>query len=139
MVWAVRDGSAEQLATGLSAPEGLAVDGDHLLVVEEGLDRVSAIDRTTGAVTTVINGLDLGSPVIPGALPHGIFNGVAVGPNGSIYVSDDGANAVYKFKKSNRRDDIRLGGSVRRGGHHPWGYADTVRQQLSTQAAAAVV
>jgi glucose/arabinose dehydrogenase len=30
---------------------------------------------------------------------HGIFNGVAVGPNGSIYVSDDGANAVYEFNQ----------------------------------------
>jgi glucose/arabinose dehydrogenase len=28
-----------------------------------------------------------------------IFNGVAVGPNGSIYVSDDGANAVYEFNQ----------------------------------------
>jgi hypothetical protein len=24
---------------------------------------------------------------------------VTVGPNGSIYVSDDGANAVYEFKR----------------------------------------
>jgi hypothetical protein len=47
----------------------------------------------------VIDGLDLGSRVIPPALPHGIFNGVTVGPNGSIYVSDDGANAVYEFKR----------------------------------------
>jgi hypothetical protein len=80
VVWAVSGGSAEQLATDLSAPEGLAVDGSRLLVVEEGLDRVAAIDLATGAVTPVIEGLDLGSRVTPGALPHGIFNGVTVGP-----------------------------------------------------------
>jgi sugar lactone lactonase YvrE len=98
VVWAVRDGSAEQVATDLSAPEGLAVDGSRLLVVEEGLDRVSAINLGTGALTPVIEGLDLGSRVIPTALPHGIFNGVAVAPDGTIYVSDDGANAVYEFR-----------------------------------------
>ena len=35
----------------------------------------------------------------PGALPHGTFNGVAVGSNASINVTDDGANAVYEFKR----------------------------------------
>jgi DNA-binding beta-propeller fold protein YncE len=99
VVWAVRGGSAQRLATGLLAPEGLAVDGDRLLVVEEGRDRVCAIDRATGALTPVVNGLDLGSRVVPGALPHGIFNGVTVGPQASIYVTDDGANAVYEFKR----------------------------------------
>jgi hypothetical protein len=47
----------------------------------------------------VIEGLDLGSPVHPPELPHGTFNGVTVGPEGSIYVSDDGANAVYQFRR----------------------------------------
>jgi sugar lactone lactonase YvrE len=106
VVWALTDaGSAVPLATGLSAPEGLALDGNRLLVVEEGLDQVSAIDLTTSAVRTVIEGLDLGSRVVPAAPPHGIFNGVTVAPNGSIYVSDDGANAVYEFKRkeSHRR------------------------------------
>jgi len=100
VVWAFTEpGPAVPLATGLSAPEGLALDGNRLLVVEEGRDQVSAIDLATGAVTTVIQGLDLGSRVIPDALPHGIFNGVTVAPSGSIYVSDDGANAVYEFKR----------------------------------------
>ena len=99
VVWTVSDGQVEQLATGLSSPEGLAVDGGRLLVVEEGHDRVAAIDLTTGAVTSVIEGLDLGSRVVPSALPHFVFNGVTVGPDPSIYVTADGANAVYRFRR----------------------------------------
>ena len=99
-VWAVPDvGHVFVLADGLSSPVGVALDGGRLLVVEEGRDQVSAIDLVSGDVTTVITGLDLGSRVVPGALPNGIFNGVTVGPNGSIYVSADGANAVYEFNR----------------------------------------
>lgn len=60
---------------------------------------MSAIDLATGAVTPVIEDLDLGSRVAPGALPNGIFNGVAVGADGSIFVSADGTNTVYEFKR----------------------------------------
>ena len=92
-------GDAVPLATDLAAPEGLALDGDRLLVVEEGLDRVSAIDLASGTVTPVIEGLDLGERVIPGMLPFGLITGVAVGPNGSIYVTAEGNNAVYEFPR----------------------------------------
>ena len=78
------EGDPVPLATELAAPEGLALDGDRLLVVEQGLGQVSAIDLATGEKTVVIEGLALGDRVIPGALPHGNFNGVAVGPDGSI-------------------------------------------------------
>jgi sugar lactone lactonase YvrE len=91
------DGEPAPLATELAFPEGLALDGDRLLVVEEGLDRVAAIDLATGAVTPVIEGLDLGGRPVPGTFPHGHFNGVAVGPDGSIYVSADGSNSVTRF------------------------------------------
>ena len=90
-------GDAVPLATDLASPEGLAPDGDRLLVVEEGLDRVSAIDLASGTVTPVIEGLDLGERVIPGMLPFGLITGVAVGPNGSIYVTAEGNNSVYEF------------------------------------------
>ncbi len=93
------DGDAVPLATDLAFPEGLALDGDRLLVVEEGLDRVSAIDLASGAVTPVIEGLDLGARVTPGALPFGMLTGVAVGPNGSIYVTEDVTNTVYEFTR----------------------------------------
>ncbi len=108
-VWAVpAGGPAVALAEGLSSPEGLAIDGGRLLVVEEGHDQVSAIDLGTGEVTAVVTDLDLGSRVVPGALPNGIFNGVAVGPDGSIYVSDDGANAVYEFRHNDRHRHLTL-------------------------------
>ncbi len=98
-VWAVADSGTELLAFGLAQPEGLALDGDRLLVVEEGADRVVAIDLTSGAMSTVVEGLQVGSRVVPGSFPHGIFNGVAVGADGTIYVTDDGTNAVYEFKR----------------------------------------
>lgn len=98
LVWAIGDSGASVLASGLASPEGIALDGDRLLVVEEALDQVTAIDISTGATTTVVQGLDLGSRVVPETLPHGIFNGVTATGNG-IYVTDDGANAVYEFRR----------------------------------------
>ncbi len=100
-VTAVTDSGSSVVASGLAGPEGLALDGDRLLVVEVGLDQLSAVDLTTGAVSTLVTGLDLGPPVLNQlAPPHGNFNGVAVNAKGSVYVSQDGAiNAVYKFRR----------------------------------------
>lgn len=98
-VWAVPSGGAPALlASGLANPEGMTVDGDRLLVVEEGGDRVSAVDRSTGAVSDVITGLALGDPVVPGGVPHGIVSSVDVSSR-SIYVTSDIDNAVYEFKR----------------------------------------
>jgi glucose/arabinose dehydrogenase len=47
----------------------------------------------------VVEGLDLGGRVIPGTLPHGAFSGVAVGPDGSIFVTEDVTNTVYEFAR----------------------------------------
>jgi len=98
VVWAVNDGGAAPLATGLAAPEGMTVDGDRLLVVETGLQQVTAIDLATGATSPVIVGLDYSDRVPANFFPFGMISGVDV-TDRWIYVSDDGVNKVYKFHK----------------------------------------
>lgn len=86
------------VAEGLSRPEGLATDQNGgLLVVESGAGRLCRIDLSSGGVTPVAEGLLLGSEAIPGTPPTGIFNGVAVGPSGAIYVTGDRGNVVYRL------------------------------------------
>ena len=98
IVWAVADGGASPLATDLLFPEGMAVDGDRLLVVETGRQQVTAIDLATGDTSPVIVGLDYSDRIPEGFFPFGIMSGVAVGER-SIYVSDDGVNKVYEFRR----------------------------------------
>jgi sugar lactone lactonase YvrE len=86
------------IAADLNLPEGLALDLDgSLLVVETGSGRLSRIDRATGAATVVADGLQLGAPGFPGGVPTQMFNGVAVGPSGAIYITGDIANVIYRI------------------------------------------
>lgn len=101
-VWAVTETDTSLLASGLALPEGLAVDGDRLLVAETGLQQVTAIDLATGDISAVVVGLDYTARVPEGFFPYGNMAGVAVGSHGAIYVSDDGVNKVYKFRKRGR-------------------------------------
>lgn len=91
--------SASPHADGLANPEGLAIDLDgSLLVVEAGARRLSRIDPSTGTVSTVAEGLELGAPGIPVAAPPTFFfSGVTVGPSGAIYVTGDIANVIYRI------------------------------------------
>ncbi|MCP4289438.1 MAG: hypothetical protein GY792_34295 [Gammaproteobacteria bacterium] len=80
----------------LASPEGLAVAPDgNLLVVEAGAGRLSSIDLKTGNVSIVAEGLEIG---FPSEHPTWIFNGVAVGPSGAIYVTGDIANVLYRIE-----------------------------------------
>lgn len=87
------------VASGLAGPEGLAAlpDGD-LLVVEAAAGRLSRIDGTTGDVTVVADDLGLGAPPPPMVPPTWLFNGVAVGTRGRVYVTGDVANVVYTLR-----------------------------------------
>jgi len=88
-----------QVASGLSFPEGLAVTADgNLLVVETGVGRLSAINLETGKVSTVADGLELGAPGPEGMPPTWCFNGVAVDPMGTIYVTSDKTNVLYRLE-----------------------------------------
>jgi streptogramin lyase len=99
IVWAIDEAGPAPIASGLMGLEGLAVDGDRLLAVETGRQQVTAIDFDTGEQSAAIVGLDFSDRVPEGFLPFGLMSGVAVGPDRSIVVSDDGANTVYRFRR----------------------------------------
>jgi sugar lactone lactonase YvrE len=87
------------VATDLQGPEGLAPAGEGILyVVEAGAGRLSQVDTATGEVSTVVDDLALGAPGIPAMPPTWVFNGVAVGPTGVIYVTGDVENVVYRVQ-----------------------------------------
>jgi sugar lactone lactonase YvrE len=101
MVWKIVAGGQPAMipvAKDLAAPEGLAVDLDgSLLVVESRTGRLSRIELPGGKVTTVAEGLELGAAGVPGMPPTWVFNAVAVGPSGVIYVTGDKANVLYRL------------------------------------------
>lgn len=87
------DGGAEGVT--LHAPKGLALKGDTLFVAD--IDTVRAFHRTTGE--------PLGELGVPGAT---FLNALAVGPDGTLYVTDtgfttgfepSGTDAVYAFRE----------------------------------------
>ncbi|KPJ90644.1 MAG: hypothetical protein AMS18_10350 [Gemmatimonas sp. SG8_17] len=87
------------VATDLRGPEGLAAASDGVLyVVEAAAGRLSRVDVASGEVSAVADSLALGAPGIPGMPPTWIFNGVAIGPSGTIYVTGDIENIIYRIR-----------------------------------------
>lgn len=85
-------------------PEGLALDNEgRLLVVEAGASRLSRIDLSTGEVSVIAEGLEIGLPGLPGYPPTWAFDGVAVGLSGDIYVSGNTANLIYRITQNKVR------------------------------------
>ena len=75
----------------------LAGDG-KLIVAEVGAKRIVQIDPQNGTVTEIAGNLPIGLPAAaPGGLP--VPTGVGVGASGTIYVSSNIENAIYKVAK----------------------------------------
>ena len=96
-------GARKVVADGLAGPEGIDVGPDGLLYVAEvGQKRVVAIDPATGTKTVIASNLDIGLATYPGGPPALVPTGVAVGRTGTVYVSSDIRNALYKLTPPTR-------------------------------------
>ncbi len=84
----------------LAFPEGMTVAPDgSLLVVETGTGRLLRINPGTGEVSTVAEGLAVGSQSIEGYPFTWIFSGVAVGPSSTIYITSDINNQLLAIPR----------------------------------------
>jgi sugar lactone lactonase YvrE len=94
----VATGARRLVADGLAGPEGIAVGPDgRLFVAEVGQKRVVAIDPASGAKIVIASNLDIGLPPYQGGPPGLVTTGVTVGAGGTVYVSSDIRNALYKL------------------------------------------
>lgn len=90
-------GESAEVIGGLANPTGLARMRDgRIAVLEPTLGRVLAVDAKTGARTVLAEGLALSLDGLD--LPSNTTGGIAVGGNGTIYVSCPGDNGIVKIK-----------------------------------------
>lgn len=87
------------VASGLAGPEGIDIAPDgRIIVAEAGAKRLSAIDPASGAVSVLAEKLPIGLPSPDGTTAPFLTTGVAVGSDGTIYVSSDLTNAILKVR-----------------------------------------
>jgi len=104
-------GKASAVIEGLKEPQGLALDGDNLYVVDAGAHELIAYSRKTGKHETVASNMAVGAAPgvvpkllmgIPGLLPGPLrpFAGVTVGGDGKVYVAADGDGSVIALSRA---------------------------------------
>lgn len=92
---ALADGARTTVAEGLKAPKDVAVAPDgRLVVLEIGAKAVVSIDPASGARTMIAENLPVGQVTQPVVLA----GGVDVAPSGTIYLTSDVENAIYRIR-----------------------------------------
>ncbi|PIF76205.1 hypothetical protein CLU95_3365 [Variovorax sp. 54] len=87
------------VADGLALPEGLAqTPWGSFIVAESAARRLVEIDPATGTRRTVADNLPIGLAPGPGLPPPYVVTGVAVGRDGTVYVSADKNNSIYRIR-----------------------------------------
>ncbi len=93
------DASKTVVADKLALPEGVAqTPWGTFIVAETAARRLVEINPADGTRRTVAENLPIGLEAGPGLPPPYVPTGVAVGADGTIYMSADRNNAVYKIR-----------------------------------------
>jgi streptogramin lyase len=93
------DGSKSTVAEGLALPEGLSqTPWGTFIVAETAARRLTEIDPANGSRRTVAENLPIGLAGGPGMPPPYVVTGVAVGRDGTIYMTADRDNGLYRIR-----------------------------------------
>jgi len=88
-----------EIISGLKEPEGLAeTPWGSLIVAEVGSHSLLEIDPLRGTKSTIARGLPIGLHVGSALPQYAIPTGVAVDQDGTIFLSADMNNAIYRFR-----------------------------------------
>jgi sugar lactone lactonase YvrE len=96
----VNSGARRVIAQGLDRPQGIATDGSAVLVVEAGKGRLLRIEPPASGgsaearIEVVARNLPVGLPNVPITSA-----GVAVGGGGTIYVTSDIENSIWRLRR----------------------------------------
>ena len=104
------NGDTTAVVEGLQIPQGLALAGDQLFILDVGRKELLALSLATKQRQTLVTNLPVGTPpgitpkpllgvadLIPGPLSP--FAGLAVGSDGTIYIAGDGEGSVLALKQ----------------------------------------
>jgi len=87
------------IVEGLALPEGVAqTPWGTFVVAESAAGRLVEIDPASGTRRTIAENLPIGLAPGPGLPPPYVVTGVAVGRDGTVYVSADRNNAIYRIR-----------------------------------------
>ena len=103
---------AETALADLQQPQGIALHGGQLYVVDAGAKALIALDLKSKRRRTIASDLPVGAPagvtpkplrgIPPFSGPQGPFAGIAVGADGTIYVSGDAEGSVLALRDGKR-------------------------------------
>lgn len=92
-------GARRTVADGLALPEGLAqTPWGSFIVAESAAQRLVEINPADGSRRTVADQLPIGMAGGPGMPPPYVVTGVAVGLDGTVYMTADRNNALYRIR-----------------------------------------
>ncbi len=111
-IWCVDpDGgrAPETVVDGLQCPQGILSGDGQLFIVDASEKAVIVVDLASGVRATVAAGLAVGPPpgvepkplggMPPFSGPQGPFAGIAMGADGTLYVSADGEGSVLALRR----------------------------------------
>ena len=95
-----QNGAVSPVLEGLSKPQGLALRQDTLLVLDHGTKDLRAVNLSTSQQQILASHLPVGDPPGCSRGPMEFAGGLAVGPDGTIYIPGDGEGSVLALRNS---------------------------------------